>query len=339
MLRQDKAQAIAVHVLILFGPAARPSSSWADADCGYYGLEVWPSELRDAGCLLLVIPELREFARRQAECAEDVVEQVRRGNQVPRGGDRREKSRLQMTLHQADERLSDEALRRIVGMIFEGRLSPGTRLPAERDLSEQLGVSRTTLRDAMSRLRARGYIESRSKSGNYVCTAIPQAISDPIEEVVTAQVIGFGQIIEIRELLELWAAEKAAQSPAAADLNHLRECLRTMQRASGLRTDEQLRRYSEADLKFHQTIAEMTGNPLYIHLIHFISHLITRSISLSRDLLATDFVQQNQEVHRAIFEAIRAADGPAARAAMAAHFAFIKRRLKPATGRGAAGRR
>jgi GntR family transcriptional repressor for pyruvate dehydrogenase complex len=106
-----------------------------------------------------------------------------------------------------------------------------------------------------------------------------------------------------------------------------------MQRASGLRSDEQTRRYSEADLAFHQTIAEMTGNPLYIHLIHFIGHLITRSISLSRDLLADDFVKQNQEVHRRIFEAIRSRDAQAAKAAMAAHFEFVKRHLKPASSR------
>src|SRR5262245_39862269 len=137
-----------------------------------------------------------------------------------------------MTKDNGDERRSDEALRRIVGMIFEGRLSPGTRLPAERELSEQLGISRTTLRDAMGRLRARGYIESRSKSGNYVRTAIPQAISQPIEDVVAAQVVGFGHIIELREILELWAVEKAAAAPAAADLTRLRECLRSMQRAS-----------------------------------------------------------------------------------------------------------
>lgn len=232
-----------------------------------------------------------------------------------------------------EERRSDEALRRIVGMIFEGRFSPGSRLPAERELAEQLGVSRTTLRDAMSRLRARGYVESRSKSGNYVCTAIPQSLSQPIEDVVAAQVVGFGQIIELRELLELWAAEKAAILPAADKVVRLRECLRGMQRASGLRTDEQVRRYSEADLAFHQTIAEMTGNLLYIHLIHFIGHLITRSVSLSRELLAGDFAAQNQAVHRKIFEAIEAGDPGAAKLAMAAHFAFVKRHLKPTTKR------
>jgi len=232
-----------------------------------------------------------------------------------------------------DERRSDEALRRIVGMIFDGRLSPGSRLPSERELSEQLGISRTTLRDAMSRLRARGYVESRSKSGNYVSTAIPQSVSQPIEDVVAAQIVGFGHIIQVREVLELWAVERAAEQATLTDLARLRDCLRDMQRASALRTDEQLRRYSAADLAFHQAIAEMTGNPLYLHLIHFIGHLITRSVTLSRELLADDFTQQNEKVHRRIYDAIRRRDPDEAKAAMADHFQFVKKRLQPGTGR------
>ncbi len=227
------------------------------------------------------------------------------------------------------DRRSDEALRRIVGMIFDGRLSPGTRLPSERELSEKLGVSRTTLRDAMSRLQARGYVESRSKSGNFVCTAIPQAVSQPIEDVVAAQVVGFGHLIEVREVLELWAVQRAAKSPSAVGIGRLKECLSAMKRSSAMRSDEQLRRYSEADLAFHQTIAEMTGNPLYIHLIHFIGHLITKSVSLSRELLAESFVKQNQDVHRRIYEAIRTHEPGEAVAAMSAHFEFIKQHLKP----------
>jgi GntR family transcriptional repressor for pyruvate dehydrogenase complex len=228
-----------------------------------------------------------------------------------------------------DEPRADEALRRIVGMIFDGRLSPGARLPAERELALQLGVSRTTLRDAMSRLRARGYVESKSKSGNYVCTAIPQAVSQPIEDVVEAQLLSFAHIIEIREVLELWGAEQAARSPTRKGLAALRASLKTMQQTSALRNEQQLARYSDADLAFHQAIAEMTSNPLYVHLIHFIGHLIRRSISLTRDLVADDFAAQNLAAHQSVYDAIRRGDVSGARAAMEAHFQFVKRHLRP----------
>ena len=164
-----------------------------------------------------------------------------------------------------NHRRSDEAFRHITALIFEGHLSPGSRLPSERELSETLGVSRTTLRDALNRLEARGFTESRSKSGNYVCTAIPQSLRDPIEDIIEANVVAIGEVIEIRKTLEIWAVEKAARLVTKESLQALNNCVKTMKRNSTFRTPAQFTRYSEADLKFHQIIAEMTQNSIYIH--------------------------------------------------------------------------
>jgi GntR family transcriptional repressor for pyruvate dehydrogenase complex len=222
---------------------------------------------------------------------------------------------------------SDNALRRIMEMIFDGGISPGSKLPSERELCIDLGVSRTTVRDAINRLKARGYIESRSKSGNFVCTVLPSAVSQPIEEVVKSRIVGFEQIIELREVLELWAVARAAQGADKQSLRRLRQCLKIMETTSAFRTESQIQRYSQADLQFHQTIAEMTGNPMYVHLIHFISHLITQSISLSRELVREGFALRNLAVHRRIYDAIRRGDDAKARAAMMAHFKFVKDQL------------
>jgi GntR family transcriptional regulator, transcriptional repressor for pyruvate dehydrogenase complex len=222
---------------------------------------------------------------------------------------------------------SDGALQQIMALIFDGGLSPGSKLPSERDLSVELGVSRTTIRDAINRLKAQGYIQSRSKSGNFVCTVLPPAVSTPIEEVVKSRIVGFQQIIELREVLELWGVDRAARAADKRSLAKLRKCLKTMEATSAFRTEGQFQRYSQADLQFHQTIAEMTGNPMYAHLIHFIGHLITQSISLSRELVSDDFSSRNLAVHRRIYNAIRSGDPPAARAAMTAHFKFVKVRL------------
>src|SRR5687767_10823821 len=70
---------------------------------------------------------------------------------------------------QLSQRRSDEALRQVLDLIFQGKLPPGSRLPAERELAELIGVSRNTLRDALNKLEARGYLERRDRSGNYVC--------------------------------------------------------------------------------------------------------------------------------------------------------------------------
>lgn len=238
-----------------------------------------------------------------------------------------DKARAAKSSVENNERRSDEALRHIVALIFEGHLSPGTRLPAERELAESLGVSRATLRDAVNRLEARGYIERRSKSGNYVSTAIPQSVSDPINDVVDTKVVGFTDIIEIRKVLELWAVEKASESPSKDSLKRLEQCLKTMRATATLRTDEQFIRHSVADLRFHQVIAEMAKNPIYVHLFHFFTNLISRSISLSRQLVPGNFGEQNIAVHEQIFDAVKQADAVQARQAILDHFKFVEQHL------------
>lgn len=226
-------------------------------------------------------------------------------------------------------RRSDEALRHIVALIFEGRLPPGARLPAERELAEQLGVSRPTLRDAINRLEARGYIERRSKSGNYVCTAVPQSLREPLEDVVDSEVVGFRDILDIRKALELWAVERAAESPTKEELAALTECLKVMKMTAAFRSDEQFARHSEADSKFHENIAGMTRNPIYIHLFHFFAKLIGRSIVISRQLMPDEFGGQNISVHEQILKAIQEKDVPKAKQAMTAHFQFVEEHLSP----------
>ncbi len=236
-------------------------------------------------------------------------------------------TRTANSLAQRSGRRSDEVLGQIVGLIFEGRLSPGDRLPAERELAEQLGVSRPTLRDAINRLEVRGYIERRSKSGNYVCTAVPQSLREPIEDIVDASVVGFRDILDIRKALELWAVERAASSPTKKAIATLEECLKIMKSNAGFRTDDQFARHSEADSKFHQTIAEMAENPIYTHLFHFFANLIRRSIVISRQLMPDDFAAQNIGVHEQILKAIKGKDMTKAKEAMAAHFRFVEEHL------------
>jgi GntR family transcriptional repressor for pyruvate dehydrogenase complex len=224
-------------------------------------------------------------------------------------------------------RRSDEAFRQVVAMIFEGQLAPGARLPSERDLSEQLKVSRPTLRDALSRLQARGYIEIRPKSGNYVCNVIPQSMRGPLAEGLESRVLELHDANEIRKVLETWAAEEAARSPEPEKLKLLRECVETMRETAPLRTKGQYARHREADRRFHETIAEMTRNPVYQHLIRFLTGVIRKCISVSRELMPDDYGQQNLREHEAVYEAIRRADVAQTRKAMIRHFEFVERNL------------
>ena len=229
---------------------------------------------------------------------------------------------------QTNKRRSDQAFQQILAVIFEGRLSPGSRLPGERELTETIGLSRTTLRDALNRLEARGYINRRSKSGSFVCTSLPQPFREPIEEIVDSNVISTSDIIEIRKVLELWAVDKATELPAKDSLTALARCLRAMEATSAFRSDSQFIRYRDADLKFHQTIAEMTGNLLYVHLFHFFLDLVRRSISLSRQLVPGNFAKDNLRNHREIYRAIER-KGQQGKARHAGTLQYVEQHISP----------
>jgi GntR family transcriptional regulator, transcriptional repressor for pyruvate dehydrogenase complex len=230
---------------------------------------------------------------------------------------------------QISRRRSDEALRQILDLIFQGKLPPGSRLPAERELAELIGVSRNTLRDALNRLEARGYIERRDRSGNYVCTAIPQNLSAPLEEIVEKDVVGLRDVVDIRKALETWAARKAAEAPTADLLKQLKDCVRVMRASAALKSDEQFARYSGADRRFHEVLAEMTGNPVYVHLFHYFTSLLSRSMTITRELMQEEFAAHNLKVHENILGALAAADPEAAERTMKEHFEFVEELTAP----------
>jgi GntR family transcriptional repressor for pyruvate dehydrogenase complex len=230
----------------------------------------------------------------------------------------------------APRRRSDEVLRRLAGMIFEGRLAPGARLPSERELSAVLGVSRPTLRDALNRLEARGFVERRAKSGSFICTAMPRALRDPLEEMVDRQVARLADLVEIRKVLEVWAAGRAAEDPDANLLQNLKARVNALQALARFRTDEQFERYGAADMEFHRILARMTRNPIYVHLIDYLNALIRQSIVMTRELVPGNYGEINLPSHRRIYEAVRDQDAMGAQKAMLDHFALSERLLKSA---------
>jgi GntR family transcriptional repressor for pyruvate dehydrogenase complex len=224
-------------------------------------------------------------------------------------------------------RRSDETFRQIIALIFEGNFPPGSPLPPERELAETLNVSRPTLREALNRLEAKGYVERRSKSGNYVCMAIPASIREPIHEVIEQNLMSLTDINDVRKILEVWAVERAANAGGEEHLEALKGSLGKMRAEVGCQSEEQFARYRAADQEFHRILAQMTGNLLYVHLAHFLSDLVSRSISLSRLIFPGDYPGSNLKRHERIFQALRDRDAPRARAAMLDHFEQVERYL------------
>ncbi len=225
-------------------------------------------------------------------------------------------------------RRSDAAFREIAALIHEGHFAPGDRLPAERELAATLHMSRPTLRDALNRLEARGYVDRRTGSGNYVCTSVPDLIRTPLENGISERLVTLQQIIDVRKPIEVWAAKEAARVRAGLQLRELDEALADMRATGTQRARAAHADYSQADVRFHLAIAKMTGNPVYLNTIQFLTDLISQSLAISREVLDQDFTKANNVKHTAIRDAIAEQQPALAGKAMSAHFVLIERRIR-----------
>jgi GntR family transcriptional repressor for pyruvate dehydrogenase complex len=210
--------------------------------------------------------------------------------------------------------------------IAAGRYLPGQKLPSERELTEQLNVSRPTLREAMIALEIRGIVEARHNAGVFVARAAPTPPeSNPSEPDLD---IGAFELTEARKLIEGEAAALAAGSITDTEVARLYGLLDEMKRAFETDVSD-----DSADRDFHLTIAGATRNAALIFVIETLWDLrykapLTREIfRRARSVGIPAFIED----HRLVAEALRDRNPDAARAAMQAHLDNVMEELLDAT--------
>lgn len=211
-----------------------------------------------------------------------------------------------------------EAIRTIKDMILDGRLLPGQRLPPERALSEALGVSRPTVREAIRSLQAMHILESRHGAGTFVASLSVEELLRPLQFVLSLAAGGLDHLFEVRLLLEPGAAALAAGRASAEEVAALRDCAARAE-AGAVDDPEALLRL---DTELHERIVRAAGNPLLEHLWAATSALGAESRAYTVRLPGVR--PRTIDEHHAIVEAIAAGDGPAAEAAMTAHISRIR---------------
>ena len=223
-------------------------------------------------------------------------------------------------------RLADAIMEQLENQIIEGVLKPGARLPAERVLAEQLGVSRPSLREAIQKLVAKGRIISRQGGGNYVSDQLETAFSDPWEQLIRQNTALHGDVLEFRRAIEGVVAGMAAERATDADLAHLKDLIGKLRRAY---EGEDLAAQSAADVAFHQAVAEASHNVLFAHLVSSLLHMLHKNIEDNiANLFASGPVAGTLlEQHEAVWHAIESRDPPAARAASEAHIDFVAKTM------------
>jgi GntR family transcriptional repressor for pyruvate dehydrogenase complex len=215
-------------------------------------------------------------------------------------------------------RLYEQIVQQIEDSILKGALKPGDQLPAERELAQRFGVSRTAVREAVKVLREKGMVEAYSGRGTFITDGTSQAIRQSLDRMIKiGQPEGSTHLVEVREILEPGIAALAATRAEDAHLAAMREAIAVMDRA-GKDPDA----FIEADLDFHLALAEAAANPLILSLIDSIVGL------LREQRMGIFYVdggpERGQFHHKRILEAAENHDAEKAREAMRAHLRQVR---------------
>lgn len=212
------------------------------------------------------------------------------------------------------EHLPSKVAAYITREIATGNFRPGEQLPGEHQLAGSLGVSRNVVREAISQLRADGVILARQGVGAFVQEPERRSAIRLDSEALKTEG-SMQRLFELRGILEIEAAGLAAERRNEEQLRKIEQALDRM------RGEERWEDGSiEADLEFHREIAQATGNDYIYTFVCFICEQIRRSIYIARDTNPLhELVEINVGEHVRVFEALRAGDADAARAAMGAH--------------------
>ncbi len=210
-----------------------------------------------------------------------------------------------------EPRLSDKVAETMLETILSKRLNVGDRLPSERELGEQFGVSRTVVREAVRELVAKGVIDVRSGSGLRVAAVDASAVSESMSLFLRGGTLDFEKVHEVRAVLEVHIAGLAAERAGPEDVAALRTVHERMQAEAG-----DVEAAARDDLEFHRVIARATQNELYLMLLDSIGGSL---IDIRRENLGSGSAPMTLEQHARILDRIAAHDGSGAREAMAAH--------------------
>ncbi|MDO8717782.1 MAG: FadR/GntR family transcriptional regulator [Polaromonas sp.] len=210
--------------------------------------------------------------------------------------------------------LSDQVADLLTAEIRAGRLAQGDKLPTEAVLVEQFSVSRTVVREAVSRLKSLGLVDSRQGSGVYVKEVGFSPLNFDARSALSKQAVI--QMVEVRRALEAEVAGLAAQRRTQTDIKRIRRSITLLGKgvqAGGDGVDE--------DVQYHRAIAEAARNPFLIGTLEYLGQFLRGATRVTRanEARRADFARQVCDEHDMIFRAIEAGDAAAARIAATGH--------------------
>lgn len=216
-----------------------------------------------------------------------------------------------------NERLSDKVVHQILSMVRDGEIKPGDKLPNETLFSEQLGVSRGILREALTQLQSQGYIRRKPKDGTYIQDDVQHLlINGSMNDLMRKA--AYTDLLDFRELLELRMAERVIDRATDEEIEELYDALEVAA------TDDDQQR--SMDKYFHYRLAVASRNVFFINFIDSYYDLLSDFADHSR----RDQHRRDQILaeHTAIADAIARRDKAAAAKAVRHHMRMVSRKVE-----------
>jgi GntR family transcriptional repressor for pyruvate dehydrogenase complex len=222
------------------------------------------------------------------------------------------------------EKLSNSVVRQLEMLILRGILRPGERLPSERELAEKMGVSRPSLREAISEMQARGLLTTRAGAGIYVAELLDSAFSESLVSLFAGHDAALFDYISFRRDLEGMSAERAARLGSEMDLKVIDTIYRKMEEAHLKRDPSEEARL---DAEFHLSIVEASHNIIMLHMMRAMFNLLHQGVFYNRQMIFRQRGTRDELLnqHRAINTALQQRDPAGARNAAQAHLDYVKK--------------
>jgi GntR family transcriptional repressor for pyruvate dehydrogenase complex len=221
----------------------------------------------------------------------------------------------------AKREAAKQAVDRLRDLILQGEFSAGERLPAERVLARELGVSRSTLREAIRALVVMNVLVSRHGDGTYVSSLEPDLLAEPLELMVSLSDESLFHLFEVRRVLETACAGLAAERISDEELVQFD---RILEHSEAARDDPE--ELLDRDVELHTAIVRATRNPLLIRIMSGVGALALAG--RRRTMSLPGVADRSLADHARIVSALRRRSPETARAAMEAHLEHVEQSFR-----------
>jgi GntR family transcriptional repressor for pyruvate dehydrogenase complex len=221
------------------------------------------------------------------------------------------------------KKIFDEVYDQLISLISRGKLRPGEQLPPERVLASELRVSRQSIREALKKAESKGLVTVRQGEGTFVLSAASEWMENPLLVMMAEEIERVYEFIEIRKLVEVWCARKAAEVATEKESKKIEKALSQMDKLIDSR-----KILGEPDIDFHIAIAEASHNTLMVHVMASIRKIFLFMFKISNFTRPPGKNRILIKQHREIYEAIKSGNPDLAAEKMEDHLRFVESEWK-----------